>query len=395
MESNPDAGERGNKGMMSALYRRKTTRNRFAAFVALLAIAGLSPGTSADGPEVYKLADLKALEKAFVQLADTIRPSVVAIRTYQARDPHDADARSVLRPFSQGSGFVISSDGHIATNRHVIEDADVISVILNTGLRYDATVVQSDPRSDLAVLSIDAEGLAAVRFGDQAKLKVNQWIFASGNPFGLANDDGRTSTTYGVISALGRQMTHRLVGDSNTEYYGNMIETSATINPGSSGGPLFNLDGEVVGIVTAIETSSGASEGHGFAIPVDRNIRRILDTLETGETVRYGFLGVQVRDVDAPFSKLVVDSRVHRGALVHSIDFRNGPAAKAGLKPQDIVIEYDSVAIEDFDHFVRLVGFTPVGTEIPITYVRSGVKRTTVVTVGDRAELVSRGSRRE
>jgi serine protease Do len=379
--------------MMRLPTRPHAVRERIAALLAAILIIGLPVSASAERPGLYEVADLKALERTFVQLAETIRPSVVAVRTYQARDAGDVDGRSVLRPFSQGSGFVIGPDGYIATNRHVIADADIIYVVLNSGLRFEGIVVQADPRSDLAVLKIDAEGLAAVRFGDLSGLKINQWVFACGNPFGLANDDGRTSVAYGAVSALGRQMTHRLVGGSDVEYYGNMIETTAAINPGSSGGPLFNLNGEVVGVVTAIETTSGANEGHGFAIPIDKHTRRILDLLKDGQTVRYGFLGVQVRDVDSPASRLVVDSRVHRGALVHSIDFRDGPAARAGLKPDDIVIEYDGVAIEDFDHFVRLVGFTPVGTEVPVTFLRGGVKRTTVVTVGDRAELIGRADR--
>ncbi|MGB2986617.1 MAG: PDZ domain-containing protein, partial [Phycisphaerae bacterium] len=203
------------------------------------------------------------------------------------------------------------------------------------------------------------------------------------------------SVTYGVVSALNRRMTHRLVGNSIVEYYGNLIETSATINPGCSGGPLFNLDGEVIGVITAIETASGVSEGHGYAIPVDKNIRRILDTLEAGRVVRYGFLGIQVQDVDPPYSTLIADSHAYRGAEVHSITFPDGPAAQAGLKAKDVVIEYDGEPVEDSDHFVRLVGFTPVGTQVSITFLRGGVKRKTIVTPGDRHELLSRADRNE
>ncbi|MEK6677040.1 MAG: trypsin-like peptidase domain-containing protein, partial [Planctomycetota bacterium] len=254
---------------------------------------------------------------------------------------------------------------------------------------YQATLVGSDPRSDLAVLKIDATGLKPIRWGDLNTLKVNQWAFACGNPFGLANSDGRPSVTFGVVSALGRQMTRRLVGDSDIEYYGNLIETSASINPGNSGGPLFNIDGEVIGIVTAIETGSGVSEGRGFAIPVEKNTRRILAALKSGHEVRYGFLGVTVQEVEAATDGRVVDMRNACGAVITEIKVPNGPAAKAGLKPRDIVIEYDGTPVESSDHLVRLVGFTPVGTETVITYLRSGVRRRTNVTIGDRTELLN------
>ena len=367
--------------------------HRWIITSALLATITLSGLAQAELPPRLQLADLKALQHAFVDLAQDVRPSVVAIRTYSVRDPKSPGAKYVMRPFSQGSGFVLDAQGYIATNRHVIAGSDVITVILINGMKHEAQVVQVDARSDLAVLKIDADNLQAVKFGDLSEVKINQWTFASGNPFGLANEDGRTSLTYGVISALGRRMTQRLVGNSEIEYYGNMIETSATINPGNSGGPLFNIDGEVIGIVAAIETSSGVSEGHGFAIPIDKNIRRILHMLMAGEEVHYGFLGVLVRDVEEPTSTLVVDSRVYRGAQLQGISFSDSPAAQAGLQAKDIVIEYDGIPIENSDHFVRIVGFTPVGTKVSVTYLRAGVKRKTTVVVGDRSTMLSRSDR--
>lgn len=344
-------------------------------------------------PTLYKLADLKALEKAFVALADTVRPSVVAIRCYQVRDPADRHSMQARLPISQGSGFIIDAAGYIATNEHVIEDAHVISITLHNGLQFEARVVQTDVRSDLAVLKIDAEGLRPVRLGNSADLKVNQWSFACGNPFGLAFDNrGRSSLTYGVISALGRQMTRRLSADPQQRYYGHLIETSSAINPGNSGGPLFNLDGEVIGVVVAIETSSGVSEGHGFAIPVDKNVRRVLETLQAGQVVRYGFLGIEVNDVEAPRSRRVADMSRARGARIIRISPPNGPAAKANLQPDDIVVEFDGVPIESSDHLVRVVQFTPVGTEVEVKYLRRHVKRTTRVALGDRNNLLGRAA---
>lgn len=376
--------------MNCAKPRQKIIRKLVAVVVSSAIIASWPLAAAAELPGEYQIADLKALQRAFVGLAEKVQPNVVAIRTYKAGNPQTPSESFVLRPYSQGSGFVIASDGYIVTNRHVLEDADVVTVVVDSGIKYDAKVVQTDPRSDLAVLKIDAEGLSPIQFGDLSGLRVNQWVFACGNPFGLANDDGRTSITYGVVSALGRQMTRRLVGESEIQYYGNMIETSATINPGGSGGPLFDLDGKVVGIVAAIETSSGVSEGHGYAIPVDKNVRRILETLRAGELVRYGFFGIKVQDVDPPRSALVASVRNNRGAEVHSISIPNGPAQQAGLKAEDVLIKYDGVAVRDSDHLVRLIGFTPVGSEVSVTYLRHGVKRRAVVKVGDRHEILSR-----
>lgn len=358
-----------------------------AATAGIIFLALWSARGSGHPPDRYELADLKALEQAFADLARNVRPSVVAIRTYRVRNPDHRDTLVKL-PFSQGSGFVIDSGGYIATNRHVIDGADLITVVLDNGLHYDAAVVKFDERGDLAVLKVDAADLTPVRFGDVANVKVNQWAFACGNPFGLANADGRASVTYGVVSALGRQMTDRLPGNDQVHYYGNLIETSAVINPGSSGGPLFNINGEVIGVVTAIESASGANEGHGFAIPIDKNTRGILETLKAGKEVRYGFLGVTVDDVEPPDARQVADSVRARGARITGIDPPNGPAAAAGLKPSDIIIEFDGAPVEGKDHLVRLVGYTPVGSEVTVTYLRRQVKRKAIVKVTDRLETL-------
>lgn len=355
--------------------------------LTILLSAGGARSLPAQERSHYSLVDLKALQQTFIDLAEKVRPSVVAIRTYQVRRPGAAD--TVVRvPQSQGSGFIIDSNGHIATNAHVVEGAEAITVVVQNGIRYDAEVIRIDARGDLAVLKIPAEGLPAVRWGNTSNLRVNQWSFACGNPFGLANDDGRASITHGVISALNRQMTDRLVGDESDRYYGNLIETSAAINPGSSGGPLFNIDGEVIGIVTAIETSSGVSEGHGFAIPTDGFVRGVLDTLKAGRSFHYGFLGISVEEADPPVSRRVADSLQPRGAKIRDLS-PDGPAGRAGLQPEDVVMEFNGVAVESRDHLIRMVGFTPVGTDASLTYLRKQVKRKAVVTVGDRPQRVA------
>lgn len=358
--------------------------------VLLALVAWLSgPATApAQGPRRYELADLKALERAFVELADEVRPSVVAIQTYLARDPSTPEGRLIRIRVNKGSGFIIDPNGYIVTNRHVLEDANMFTAVLHDALARDATICETDPRTDLAVLKIDADGLKPVRFGDLADVKVNQWTFACGSPFGLAGDRGNPSVTWGVVSALGRDMTSRFGVDSRVHYYGNLIETSAAINPGSSGGPLFNIDRQVIGVVTAIATDSGVNEGVGFAIPIDQNTRRVLDLLKAGHEVHYGFLGVTVENVEPPRSRHVADALARRGARIRVIDPANGPAAKAGLIAGDIVLEVDGVPVKDTDHLVRLVGFSPVGKAVEITYLRRRVKRKTTVTLGDRYEVL-------
>lgn len=363
---------------------------RFGLAVLLVSACLIQPlAVWAENPARYGLADLKALEESFIQLAEQVRPSVVSIRCYEIQQPGLTNPSPVKLPISQGSGFVVDSEGYIATNRHVIEEADEISIIFYNGLRYVAEVVEEDIRSDLAILRIDAKGLTPVRFGSLANVRVNQWSFACGNPFGLAFDNyGKTSVTYGVVSALGRQMTRQLVDDDRVHYYGNLIETSATINPGNSGGPLFNLDGEVIGVVTAIETTSGVNEGHGYAIPIDNNTRRILKTLQTGEIVRYGFLGIEVIDLEPPISKRVADSQLPRGARIIQISPDDGPAAKSDLKIDDVVVEFNGTAVQNSDHLVRLVQYTPVGADVEIKYMRRNVKRFTRLQLADRNELL-------
>ncbi|MFQ5591601.1 MAG: S1C family serine protease [Phycisphaerae bacterium] len=363
--------------------------------------------------ERYQLADLKALQDAFVALAEEVQPSVVAVRTYLVRGRKREDARGgspprekpsiagstrVAIPISQGSGFILDVEGHIVTNRHVLEDANAFAVILHTGQRFEASVRQTDPRTDLAVLKIDAEKLTPARLGDLADVRLNQWTFACGNPFGLANADGHTSITYGVVSALGRQMTDRLAEDRQAQYFGNLIETSSSISPGCSGGPLFNIDGDVIGVVTALATGPAVGEGHGYAIPIDKDTRKVLDTLKKGRVFTYGYMGVLVEDAEAPrfpfHSVKVASTGAPRGARLTGVDPPDGPAARAGLRKDDIVLFVDGVPVESGDHLVRLVQFSPVGAQVEVTYLRNNVKRTTRITLADRDKMLGLNKRK-
>lgn len=375
---------------MNRTHRSRNGVSRLGkSAVVLLALVLVAPPVLADDLDLYRLADLKALQRAFIKLADEARPSVVSITSFKMRRSRRGRP-SRPRIDSHGSGLIIDSTGYILTNRHVIEGASNVEITLHNGMKYEADVVQNDKRSDLAVLKIDEEHLKAVRWGDLADVRVNQWAFAVGNPFGLARSTGRSSVTYGVVSALDRDLSSRLARGSNSDekYYGNLIETSAAINPGSSGGPLFNIDGEVIGVVTAIETSSGVNEGHGFAIPIDENTRRLIDTLKAGEDFRYGFMGVDLEIYREGRRPRFVRSFRPRGATIREIIIPQGPAGRAGLLAGDMIVEYNGVSIRNSDHLIRLVGFTPVGTTVTVTYERKGAKRETQLTVGDREDLL-------
>ncbi|MFQ3324164.1 MAG: serine protease Do [Pseudomonadales bacterium] len=270
---------------------------------------------------------------------------------------------------SLGSGFIVSNNGYILTNNHVIEDADKIIVRLVDRREFDAEVVGTDERSDLALLKVDAKNLPILKMASSDNLKVGEWVLAIGSPFGLDY-----SVSSGIVSGIGRS-----IRDGGGSTYVPFIQTDVAINPGNSGGPLFNMSGEVVGINSQIYSPSGGSVGLSFAIPVGLAVDVMAQLKESGSVSR-GWLGVGIQDVDKDLAEsfgLISP----RGALISYIE-QSGPAAAAGVKVGDIIIDFNGTAIADSADLPAVVGLTKPGKKISIIVVRDGRERNLSVKVG-------------
>ena len=268
---------------------------------------------------------------------------------------------------SLGSGFIIDPSGIVVTNNHVIADADEIHVILNDGTKLPAELIGKDAKSDLALLRVHPDKpLKAVQFGDSDKLRLGEWVIAIGNPFSLGG-----TVTAGIVSAR-----HR---DINSGPYDNYIQTDAAINRGNSGGPLFNLNGDVVGVNTAIISPSGGSIGIGFAVPSNSAVAVINQLRQFGET-RRGWLGVRIQQVTDDIAESL-SIKPARGALVAGVDDR-GPAKPGGIEPGDVVIKFDGRDIKEMHDLPRIVADTPVGKEVEVIVIRKGKEETHTVKIG-------------
>jgi serine protease Do len=271
---------------------------------------------------------------------------------------------------SLGSGFIISSDGYLLTNAHVVDGADSVTVRLTDKREFKAKIVGADKRTDVALLKIEATGLPVVTLADPAQLKVGEWVVAIGSPFGFDN-----SVTAGIVSAKGRSLPQ--------ENYVPFIQTDVAINPGNSGGPLFNLRGEVVGINSQIYSRSGGYMGVSFAIPIDVAMEIQSQLRATGKVSR-GRLGVVIQEV----SKELADSlglSKPMGAVVNSVE-ADGPADKAGLEAGDVILKFDGKPINASADLPRLVGSTRPGTRATLQVWRRGTLRDIPVTVGEMAD---------
>src|ERR1700722_11241442 len=281
-------------------------------------------------------------------------------------DNSDSD-NSPKRVTSLGSGFIIDPSGLIVTNNHVIADADEINVILNDGTKLPAQLVGKDSKADLALLRVKADHpLKAVAFGDSDKLRLGEWVIAIGNPFSLGG-----TVTAGIVSARNR--------DIQSGPYDNYIQTDAAINRGNSGGPLFNLNGDVIGVNTAIISPSGGSIGIGFAVPSNTAMPVINQLREFGE-MRRGWLGVRIQQVTDDIAESL-SIKPARGALVAGVDDK-GPAKPAGIEAGDVIVTFDGKDIKESKDLSRVVADTAVGKEVDVVIIRKGVEQTLKVTLG-------------
>ena len=280
----------------------------------------------------------------------------------------DNPERAPHRVNSLGSGFVIDPSGLVVTNNHVIADADEINVILNDGTKLPAQLVGKDTKSDLALLRVHADKpLKAVAFGDSDKLRLGEWVIAIGNPFSLGG-----TVTAGILSARGR--------DISAGQYDDFLQTDASINRGNSGGPMFNMAGEVIGVNTAIYSPSGGSIGIGFAIPANL-ARPVIEQLRLYGHPRRGWLGVRIQGVtDEIAESLGLDKP--RGALIASVN-DGGPAQKAGIQPGDVVLNFDGKDITDVRHLPRIVAETDIDKAVKVTLWRKRKEQIVDVKVGE------------
>lgn len=349
---------------------------------------GASLAQTASAPAVSSARGLPD----FADLAEQVGPSVVNIRTIEKVSQSQAGSQEEQmleffrrfglpvppgasprgprqnrgpeeRPSGVGSGFVLSADGFIMTNAHVVEGADQVIVTLTDKREFKAKVIGADKRSDVAVVKIEARGLQPVRIGDIGRLRVGEWVMAIGSPFGL-----ESTVTAGIVSAKQRE-----TGD-----YLPFIQTDVAINPGNSGGPLINLRGEVVGINSQIYSRSGGFQGISFAIPIDEAVR-VSDQLRASGKVTRGRIGVSIAGVDPDIAESLGLKKAE-GALVRGVE-EGSPAAKAGVEAGDIIVKFDGKAVEKSIDLPRLVGNTKPGSKVGLTVWRRGAYKDLRLTV--------------
>jgi serine protease Do len=370
-------------------------------FACVLSATVVATASTAMLPLSPAFAQVRALPD-FTDLVEQVGPSVVNIRTLEKVNPRqgqpdqiDPDMLEFFRRFGLpipnipngprqtpppghgqnpnpeeqprgvGSGFILTSDGMIMTNAHVVDGADEVLVTLTDQREFKARIIGADKRSDVAVVKIEATGLPAVKVGDVSRLKVGEWVMAIGSPFGLEN-----SVTAGIVSAKQRD-----TGD-----YLPFIQTDVAINPGNSGGPLINMRGEVVGINSQIYSRSGGSMGISFSIPIDEAVRVSEQLRATGRVTR-GRIGVQIEQVSKEVAESIGLGKPY-GALVRGVE-TGGPADKAGVEAGDIIIRFDGKKVEKSSDLPRMVGSTKPGVKSSLTVFRRGASKDLTVTIAE------------
>lgn len=334
----------------------------------------------------------KELSKAFADVARQVDPTIVSITTEATvttttgfgpfEDPffrqffrHPPVPPKPRKQTGLGSGVIVDARGTILTNNHVVDKAETITVVLADGRKFPAKIVGKDPESDIAVVRIEADNLTFARLGDSDKLQIGEWVMAIGNPFGLSH-----TVTAGIVSAMGRDLK------SLDLTFTDFIQTDAAINPGNSGGALVNLDGEVVGINSAIESPTGAYVGYGFAIPINL-AREVMESLVATGKVTRGWLGVRIEEVtDQIASSLGLDSP--KGAIVNEV-ISNSPAQKAGVRQEDLILAVDGEEIKNHNHLINTIADFKPGQKVALKILRGGKELRITVILGERGEAMA------
>jgi serine protease Do len=325
------------------------------------------------------------LSNSFREVAKAIKPAVVYVDVVERAeaDPSQLDPSGGQRREGAGSGFIVTEDGYILTNNHVVGNAGKINVTLSDGRKFKATVIGKDAGTDLAVIKIDASGLPVVLLGDSNEVEQGDWVLALGSPFGL-----QQTLTAGIVSATGRELRD----GRNNQMFSKFIQTDASINPGNSGGPLVNMKGEVIGINTMILTGGPFSQGNigiGFAI-ASNAARGVFPKLVENGKVSRGYLGVLVSDLDQAHAH-AVGLEPNSGVFVGDVPDPNSPAGKAGLKAKDVITAFNGKPVRAGQELTDAVAATPVGQQARVDFIRSGQPQSVTVELAERpADLSAR-----
>lgn len=376
-----------------------TIRNIFGVAAAIIVLLGFNwatdsttismsdTDTKVESAENRSVASLKDFNDAIVDIAEKTNPAVVTITTKRTEEVR------VVNPFSQffgnprnegetrervqrglGSGVIVSEEGYILTNNHVIAETDEINVRLFNGNEVTAELVGTDPQTDIAVLKVDVDNIPTVEMGDSEGLKVGSFVLAIGSPL---SEDLAHTVSMGIVSARGRSL-------NNLTFFGDYIQTDAAINPGNSGGALIDVNGQLVGINSAIASRSGGNDGIGFAIPISLAERIMNDLIEDGEVSR-GYLGmVTGGEVDQTMARALGLNNI-RGIIVGRVE-EGGPAEKAGLQSQDVIVSLDDKQIRNWDSFRTSIASKKPGDTINLGIIRDQEEMNLRVTLGERSE---------
>lgn len=383
----------------SNLYISLFATGLFGVLVGAFIVSNQKPETSyssaiAKSPEIRNnISNLSELNNSFISISKEVTPAIVSIystktvkqnknreflndpffRRFFGPDSQIPDDENHQKQQGLGSGVIVNNDGTVLTNNHVVEGADDISIVLSDKRKFKAKIIGTDPKSDLAVIKIqNPKDLPLARLGDSSKLEVGEWVLAIGNPLGLSS-----TVTAGIISAKDRSN----VGVADFEDF---IQTDAAINPGNSGGALVNLNGEVIGINTAIASRTGGYMGIGFAIPVNMAKKVMNDILTKGKVTR-GFLGIQIQNMNDALSKaLKIPSNI-TGIVVGDV-YKNSPADKAGVKSNDVIIKLDDKNVEDVNTFRNTIANKSPNENVKLDIIRNGKNISINIKLGELSQ---------